>query len=181
VDRLSALVSLGLIGLLSAQQRESRSDKVPLVLVTAKPDHLEIRRGKDLGVTMTITAGLKGAYLPNFFGDWVATCQAGFSVEIVKLGGGTASTAEKGCAIDSLEPGRPANELLSEYVLLKPGESRSWHTTLTKIVKSPGEYRIEGEYFSANERIRAVAALPEVHGLMVIGHVQAAPVMVRIR
>jgi hypothetical protein len=71
--------------------------------------------------------------------------------------------------------------LLKDYVLLKPGESRSWHTTLTQIRKRPGIYKIEAEYYARSERIDDVAALPEVHGLMVIGHVKAKPVKVKIR
>jgi hypothetical protein len=181
MGRLAFLVLLRLVLLFSTQQPDSEPAEVPLATVVAKPDQLVLRRGRDIGVTMTITAGPRGAYLPNFFGDWDSTCQAGFSVRIVDLSGGSASTAVKGCAMDYLEPGPAASQLLSEYILLKPGERRCWHATLTKIVKTPGEYRIEGEYFAANERIREVAALPEVHGLMVMGHLHAPPVMIRLR
>jgi hypothetical protein len=152
-----------------------------LVTVTTKPDHQDLRRGQNLGVTLTINAGSDGAYLPNFFGDWDETCQSGFSVDIYTLQGNRSSTSVRGCIGDFLGPGPPAKELLADYVLLKPGESRSWHTTLTNIVKSPGTYEIKAEYFSAQQRIEEVAALPEVHGLMVVGHIQAKPVLIRIR
>lgn len=152
-----------------------------LVTVTTKPDHQHLQEGQNLGVTLTIKAGSYGAYLPNFFGDWDETCQSGFSVDIYTLQGNRASTSVRGCIGDFLGTGPPAKELLADYVLLKPGESRSWHTTLTNIVKSPGTYEIKAEYFSTQQRIEEVAALPEVHGLMVVGHIQAKPVLIRIR
>src|ERR1700675_3764889 len=96
----SIVAALCLIGSLPAQQPVSEPADVSLVTVTAKSDHLELRRGRDLGVTMTITAGTIGAYFPYFFGDLVATFQAGFSVDIYTLQGDRASTASKGCAID---------------------------------------------------------------------------------
>jgi hypothetical protein len=71
--------------------------------------------------------------------------------------------------------------LLKDYVFLKPGESRSWQTIVTQIRRSPGIYVIKAEYFSRQERIAEVAALPEVRGLMVIGHLPGKPVKIRIR
>jgi len=71
--------------------------------------------------------------------------------------------------------------LLKQYVLLKPGESRIWRTTLTKISKSAGTYEGRAEYLSAQDRIEEVARLPEVRGMMVMGHIQAKPVRIRIR
>jgi hypothetical protein len=152
-----------------------------LVTVTAKPDHRDLRRGNDLGVTLTIKAGSDGAYLPDFFRDWDETCQSGFSVYVYTLQGNRASTTVRSCAASFLTPGPPAKELLADYVLLRPGETRSWHTTLTNIAKSPGTYEIKAEYFSAQQRIQEVAALQEVHGLMVVGHIRAKPVLIRIR
>jgi hypothetical protein len=159
-----------------------REEGIQLATVTARPDHFILRRGEDLGVTLTIQAGSRGAYMPNFFADWDQTCQSGFSVDIYTRRGDRASTSVHGCAGDALGPGPPAQDLLlTEYVLLKPGESRSWHTTLTNIRRSPGTYEIKAEYLSAQTRIAEVAVLPEVQGLMVVGHVHAKPVLIEVR
>ena len=152
-----------------------------LATVTATPDKWELRRGQDLGVTMKIQAGARGAYLPNHFTAWDDTCESGFSVDIYTPGGDRASTTVAGCAADILEPGPPARERLKDYIFLKPCECRAWHTTLTHIRRSPCRYEIKAEYFAAQERIADVAALPEVHGLMVIGHLHAKSVTIRIR
>lgn len=152
-----------------------------LVTVEAHPDRLQLRRGDDLGVEVSITAGPDGAYMPNFFGDWFRTCRTGFSVDIFTLQGKRASESTNGCAGSELlgiEP--PARELLGQYVFLKPGEIRSWRTTLTRITRSPGNYEVKAEYLSDQHRIKEVAALPEVHGLMVVGPVYAKPVWIRV-
>jgi hypothetical protein len=168
---------------LSGQQAGGKQpdDREQLAIVTTTPDNLELKSGQDLGVTLTITAGDRGAYLPNHFTDWDDTCQSGFVVDIYTLKGDRASTSSKGCGGSWLSPGPPARELLKGYILLKPGESRSWHTTLTQIRRIPGTYEVKAEYYAHPERIEEVAALPEVHGLMVIGHVSATPVKIRIR
>ena len=64
---------------------------------------------------------------------------------------------------------------------MKPGETRSWRTTLTKITRSPGTYEVRAEYLSNQHRIKDVAALSEVRGLMVVGTIYAKPVLVRIQ
>ena len=153
-----------------------------LATVSIRPDRLQIHPGEDLGVEVTITAGPDGAYLPNFFGDFDETCHSGFYADIFTLAGKPASDAIKSCAVDELfgGPDPPARTLLSQYVLLKPGESRRWHTTLTKITKFAGTYEVRAGYMSSQNRIREVAALPEVGGRMVVGEVFAKPVRVRI-
>lgn len=170
----SALLPQGL-------QSKRLQDEPRLVTVSVYPDCLKLRPGDDLGVEVSITAGPQGAYMPNFFGDWFQTCRTGFSVDLFTLQGKRASEAPKGCAGSELfgaEP--PARELLGRYVFLKPGETRSWRTTLTRITRSPGTYEVKAEYLSDQHRINEVAALPEVHGLMVVGKVDANPVWVRI-
>jgi hypothetical protein len=153
-----------------------------LVTVSVRPDRLQVRPGDNLGVEVSIAAGPDGAYLPNFFGDWFRTCQTGFSVDIFTLQGKRASASIKGCGGSELfGGGPPARDLLREYVFLKPGETRSWRTTLTRITRSPGTYEVKAEYLSDQHRIKEVAALPEVHGLMIVGPVYAKPVMVRVK
>jgi hypothetical protein len=156
-------------------------DTEQLATVTTTPDRWALKSGQDLGVTLTIKAGDRGAYIPNQFTDWADTCQTGFVVDIYTLKGDRASTSSKSCAGSWLSPGPPAKELLKDYVFLKSGEIRSWHITLTQIRKSPGTYELKAEYYAHPERIEEVAALPEVHGLMVVGHITAKPVRIRIR
>ena len=139
-------------------------------------------RGTDLvGVTVKLTAGPKGAWLPNHFGDFDETCRSGFSADIVTLDGKRASNTSKSCAGSWLFGEFIPSEELKRYIYLKHGESRSWHTTLTQITHTPGTYEIEAEFLAGEDSIEQVAALPEVHGLMVTGHVPAKPVRVRIR
>jgi hypothetical protein len=179
---ISALLCLSILSLPGQQPGGKPASGIEqLATVTATPDQKELKLGQDLGVTLTIKAGDRGAYIPNRFTDWDDTCQSGFDVDIYTLQGDRASTSSKGCAGSFLSPGPPARELLKDYVFLKPGESRSWHTIVTQIRRSPGVYEIKEEYFSGQERIAEVAALPEVHGLTVIGHLPGKPVKIRIR
>lgn len=179
---ISALLCLP-IPSLAGQQREGKpaGGVGRLATVTVTPSQKELKLGQDLGVTLTIEAGNRGAYVPNSFTDWVDSCQSGFVVDIYSLQGDRASTGSKGCGSSFLGPGRPARELLKDYVFLKPGETRSWQTIVTQIRRSSGIYPSCAEYFSHQERIAEVAALPEVRGLMVIGHLPGKPVRIRIR
>ena len=160
---------------------ESTGPAQPLAIVTAKPDHYAVKPGETLGVTLTVKAGRRGAYLPNYFAAWFDTCQAGFAVDIFTLDNVRVSTVGRGCGGSILGPGPPAEELLNEYVFLRPGEERSWRTTLSDLPKNPGNYDIEAEYLSGKYRVDEVAALPAVHGLLVMGRVAAQPVRICIR
>ena len=90
----------------------------------------------------------------------------------------------KSCASDVLVGRTSPEELLvQKYVYLKPGEKRSWRTIVTGITKSRGSYEIQAGYISGRSQtqIQEIAALPDVHGLMVLGRVDAKPVKVRIK
>jgi hypothetical protein len=163
-------------------QSKPPQDENRLATVSVYPDRLQLRPGANLEVEVSIIAGPNGAYMPNFFGDFLQTCRTGFSVDIFTLEGKPAAESAKGFGGSEL-PGveHPARESLGKYVFLKPGEIRSWRTTLTRITRSPGTYEVKAEYLSDQHRIKEVAALPEVHGLMVIGPIYAKPVLVRIQ
>lgn len=164
-----------------APSNRSPSGKV-LITVSARPNHLEIRQGDDLQVEVTLTASPEGAYIPNLFGDFAQTCEIGFSAYVSTPEGKLASDM-KSCVSDEIFGGRSARELLKyRYVFLKPGEIRRWRTTITGITKVPA-YEVHAEYISGRSqtKIEEIAALPEVHGLMVLGRVDAKPVKVRIR
>jgi len=66
-----AVAPLALVLLAQGLQSKPQHDANQLVVVSVKPDSLQIRPGDDLGVEVTITAGPNGAYVPNFFGDWI--------------------------------------------------------------------------------------------------------------
>jgi hypothetical protein len=179
-----AVVLILLVQSLLAQvvaSNRSPSGKM-LITVLVRPNHLHIQQGDDLGVEVTLTAGSEGAYVPNFFGDFNQTRQTGFWANIFTPQGKLASEMNNGCAGDELFGGTPLRELLAKrYIFLKPGEGRLWHTTMTKITKSPGPYEVQAGYISDRAQIQQIAALPEVHGLMVMGRVDAIPVKVTIK
>ena len=155
-----------------------------LITVSVRPKHSQIRRGHELGVEITLTAGHDGAYLPNFFGDFDKTCEKGFWADIVTAEGKRASEMNHSCASEELFGNTSARELLDRrYVFLNPGEKRRWHTVLPGITKAPGLYSVQAGYISSRDQIRIqeIAALPEVRGLMVLGRVDAKSVTIRIR
>jgi hypothetical protein len=154
-----------------------------LITVLVKPDRSAIRQGDDLRVEVTLTAGPEGAYVPNFFGGFNQTCEKGFWANFFPAQGQLASEMNRNCASDVLFGTTSARELLAKrFVFLKPGEIRRWHTTLTRIARSRGDYEVQAGYISSRDQIQIqeIAALPEVHGLMVLGRVDAKPMKVRI-
>jgi hypothetical protein len=154
-----------------------------LITVSVRPAQSQIAQGDDLGVEIILTAGADGAYLPNYFGDFMRTCFNGFWAEIITEQGHVASDANKGCAVDELVGSTSASELLAKrFIFLKPGETRLWHTTLTRITTAPGSYEVQAGYITSRDQahIEEIAALPQVHGLMVLGRVDAKPVKVKI-
>lgn len=155
--------------------------KSPLATVSARVDHRVLRPGQDLRVTITLTAGRKGAYLPNFFDDFNRNCQSGFAAAIFTLEGEPASSEARGCGGAVSFGNTPARDLLNQYIYLKPGEKRRWTMLLTEISRQPGTYEVLAEFLSGQIRIKEVAALPEVRGLMEIGDMRAKAVRVRIR
>ena len=165
-----------------APSNRSPSGKT-LITVSVRPDRSDIPLGEDLGVEVALTAGPDGAYVPNFFGDFNQTCQKGFWADIFTPQGKLASETNKGCASEEIFGSTSARELLAKrYVFLKPREKRRWHATLTRITK-PGSYEVRAGYISSRDQIQIqeIAALPEAHGSMVLGRVDAKPVKVRIK
>jgi len=139
------------------------------------------RVGQPVDVTLVLSAGSRGVYVPNYFADFMATCQTGFSVSVLTDAGALADPKAPGCAASI--PHSPNDTALSEFhnfVYLKPGEWRAWRTTLSTSDIPPGEYRLLGEYLSAAYKMDEVGRLPAVMGLMAIGRIQSKPAMVRI-
>jgi hypothetical protein len=155
-----------------------------LITVSVRPDRSDIHPGDDLGVEVTLKVGPDGAYVPNFFGDFMQTCEKGFWSDIFTPQGKIVSEPKASCAHEEIFGRNSAKELLAErYVFLKSREDRRWRATLTGITKSPGSYEVRAGYISSRDQlqIQEIAALPEVHGLMVVGRVDAKTVKVRVK
>lgn len=132
-------------------------------------------------VELVLRAGGKGVYLPNYFGDFMATCTNGFSANLFtqdgKLAGdGRGCGGSVGHSTDDTALGE-----LHNFVHLAPGKTRIWHTALATAGLPPGRYQVVAEYLSSAYMIDKVAHLPQVEGLMAQGRITAPPVIVTIR
>jgi hypothetical protein len=147
--------------------------------------HLEknlFDRGEPIRVMFILTAGPKGAYFPNYFGDWIATCERGFSAEILTDKGTLADPTPRSCATGI--PHGFGDTALTErpnFIHLEPAETRTWSTSLATTAVPRGSYSVIAEYLSYAYMIDNVARLEQVHGLMVKGRVTAKPVPIEIR
>ncbi len=142
---------------------------------------LSYRVGQPIPVTLILSAGGKGVYLPNNFADFMASCRGGFSASILTDTGALADPKVVGCAgsiFHSLND--TALTEFHNFVYLKPGEQRVWRTSVSTSEIPPGEYRLLGEYLSMAYKIQEVARLPAVGGLMAIGRVQSKPAKIRV-
>lgn len=140
------------------------------------------KQHEPINVELVLRAGNKGAYLPSYFGSFMATCEHGFSADLFTPDGKLAVDAPDGCAGDRLSSSSDtALSQLHNFVRLSPGETRTWHTTLTTTKLQPGRYQIVAEYLSFAYMIDEVSRLPQVEGLMAQGRITAPLVMVTIR
>ena len=109
------------------------------------------------------------------------TCEHGFSANLFSLDGKLAADAPTGCGGSWLFGNETAMGELHNFVRLRPGETRSWHTTITTKTLKHGRYRMVAEYLSFAHRMEEVSRLPQVEGLMAQGRITAPPVIVTIR
>ena len=191
--KFTGLIALCLCGLLNpirglAQDSdrcsliEGEQVSPSLVTLTMHADHSRYRHNAPLEVTLTLKAGSNGVYLPAYFGDFMKTCEHGFSATILTKAGKLADRHPSGCVRDDLRDGSDtAQAELKNFVHLKPGESRTWHTTLKTASLSRGRYRLYGEYISFAYMIDEVGRLPQVGGSMAKGRITAAPISIDLR
>jgi hypothetical protein len=132
------------------------------------------QRGERIHVILTLRAGAKGVYLPDFFGPFQKTCSHGFDTEILTLHGRAADPNELGCAHAG-----PSPEVA--YVELNPGETRTWSTDLETKSIAPGRYCLYAEYLSSEELIGTALDLPEDKVLVARGRITATPTPIEIR
>jgi hypothetical protein len=142
------------------------------------------RQDAPLEVTLTLKAGANGVYLPAYFGDFMKTCEHGFSATLLTMAGRSADLHATGCTGGGLHSGPgidTAQAELTDFIRLEPGEMHTWHTTLKTSALSRGRYCLYGEYLSYAYMIDKVAQLPEVKGLMAKGKITATPLLIDLR
>ena len=137
--------------------------------------------GQPIALSLVLTAGSKGVYLPAYFGDFETTCQNGFNAALLTEHGSLADPNTKGCAgVGGHSASDTAASELHNFVHLKPGEERTWRTELPTTGIKPGKYSLIGEYISSGYMIQEVAKLPEVNGLMAIGRIDSKSIVIQI-
>jgi hypothetical protein len=76
-----------------------------LATLRMQTDRLVYRRDAPLEVTLTLKAGSSGVYLPAYFGDFMKTCEHGFSATLLTLAGKSADLHATGCMGGGLHSG----------------------------------------------------------------------------
>ena len=139
---LSDRIALGQCSLLQGEQ-VSRTQAT----LTMQTDRSTFRQDAPLEVTLTLKAGSNGVYLPAYFGDFMKTCEHGFSATLLTLAGRSADLHATGCMGGGLHSGPgidTAQAELTNFIRLEPGEMRTWHTTLKTSALSRGRYCLYG-------------------------------------
>jgi hypothetical protein len=163
-----------------------QGEQVSTALATLRmqTDRIVYRQDAPLEVMLTLKAGSNGVYLPAYFGDFMKTCEHGFSATLLTLAGKSVDLHATGCMGGGLHSGPgvdTAQAELTNFVRLEPGEMRTWHTTLKTSALSRGRYCLYGEYLSYAYMIDEVAQLREVKGLMAKGRIRATPLLIDLR
>lgn len=155
-----------------------------LATLRMETNRIVYRHDAPLEVTLTLKAGSNGVYLPAYFGDFMKTCEHGFSATLLTLAGKSADLHAASCMRGGFHSGPgvdTAQAELANFVQLEPGEMRTWHTTLKTSDLSVGRYCLYGEYLSYAYKIDEVAQLREVKGLMAKGRITATPLLIDLR
>jgi hypothetical protein len=126
----------------SGQCSSLQGEQVSSALATLRmqTDRLVYRQDAPLEVTLTLKAGSNAVYLPAYFGDFMKTCEHGFSATLLTLAGKSADLHATGCMRGGLHSGPgvdTAQAELTNFVRLEPGEIRTWHTTLKDLCFEP--------------------------------------------
>ena len=172
------------------KQKEPAVNKPPayvtddLATLSLRLNRSKFKAGQHIDVVLILRAGPKGVYMPDYFGDFMETCEHGFSAGILlKAKDIAADPKARGCATGQLHSGPgvdSAESQLHNFIYLKPGERRTWHTELATKAIPPGSYRVVGEYLCYAYMMQEVSRLPQVHSLMAMSRVEAEPVPVQI-
>jgi hypothetical protein len=156
------------------------SDRISdaLAVLTSHLEKTTYKRGDPIRVAIVLTAGPKGAYFPNYFGDFNGTCAYGFAAAILTDKGTSADLTVPGCATAQLGGMNSPQSIAS--IRLAPAETRTWNTTLQTRHVPRGRYTVIAEYLSYPPRADNVASLKQSSSLFAIGRVIAEPVPIVI-
>jgi len=108
-----------------------------LATLRIQTDRPIYRRDVPLEVTLTLKAGSNSVYLPAYFGDFMKTCEHGFSATILTTAGKSVDLHAPGCTGGGLHAARgidTAQAQLINFIRLESGEMRTWHTTLKSLL-----------------------------------------------
>jgi hypothetical protein len=157
-----------------------QSDRIrdDLAVLTSHLEKTTYKRGDPIRVAIVLTAGSKGAYFPNYFGDFNGTCAYGFTAAILTDKGTSADLTVPGCATAQLGGMNSPQSIAS--IRLAPAETRTWNTTLQTRHVPRGRYTVIAEYLSYPPRADNVASLKQSSSLFAIGRVIAEPVPIVI-
>jgi hypothetical protein len=156
------------------------SDRISdaLAVLTSHLEKTTYKRGDPIRVAIVLTAGPKGAYFPNYFGDFNGTCAYGFAAAILTDKGTSADLTVPGCATAQLGGMNSPQSVASIH--LAPAETRTWNTTLQTRHVPKGRYTVIAEYLSYPPRADNVASVERSTSLFAIGRVTAEPVPIVI-
>jgi hypothetical protein len=133
------------------------------------------RRGENIPVLLTLRAGPRGVYLPDFFGAFLQTCRYGFSASLLTRGGRAADPKPIGCAV-----GGPPQPI--KFVELKAGEFRTWTAELPTSSIPAGHYCLATEYLNSEMSVDLYPNFPrDQTAFLARGHITATPTAVEIR
>jgi hypothetical protein len=76
-----------------------------LATLRMQTDRSMYRHDAPLEVTLTLKAGSNGVYLPAYFGDFMKTCERGFSATLLTFAGKSADLHATGCTGGGLHSG----------------------------------------------------------------------------
>lgn len=181
--RLAFLLSLALTVHSAPNRPQSGASVVSknLATLSLKIAKSKYKRGEAIRVTVLLVAGRNGVYVPDSFGDWLTTCDAGFTAYVLTIDGKNADPTRLGCAASWLHSGaETAESRLHNFTYLRPGETRVWQTALSTGAIMPDQYIVGAEYLSQRYMIEQVAKLPEVRGLMAMGRIVGKPMKIQI-
>jgi hypothetical protein len=156
------------------------SDRISdaLAVLTSHLEKTTYKRGDPIRVAIVLTAGPKGAYFPDYFGDFNGTCAYGFAAAILTDKGTSADPSPHSCATAQLGSMDSPQSLGSIH--LAPAETRTWNTTLQTRHVPKGRYTVIAEYLSFPSAGDKVPSLERSSSLFAIGRVTAEPVPIVI-
>ena len=158
---------------------QTAPDRKTIAIASIHVDKHRFKSGEDIQLTILLTAGPDGVYIPKGWG-LAGGGIPGFFVNLTTLSGKEAETC--GMAADALpehEPD-PIVALNRDFIYLPAQSIVGLQTAISCPSKRPGQYRINAFYSPYHADSERVAQLPATHGLVLREGVQAKPVTISI-